>query len=351
MDPSKEDIYKMSINPKLSICIPTYNRAEYLAETLQSIIMQATDEIEIVISDNASSDDTAAIVAKFRENFPSITYFKHLENVGADRNYLQVVELAKGDYCWLFGSDDVMKEHAITRILNEIKSGADVYLCGLTLCTLDMVPIERHKILNVDSDQRFNLGNVSERNIYFELAETTTAFFSFLGSLIVNKKKWDQAAIDEELFYGSLWSHVAKIFGMLPDGLIVYYIHKSLINKRGDNDSFLGDGMVRRYEVAINGYRKIANKFFGEDSTEAFHIRRTVRRELTLKHLLNAKFECMDRRSIKEILFLDRLVTVHYSDPGIGNLFKSMLYKLTPMFIYRHIKLSKRVLKKLLVND
>ena len=193
-------ISKGNLKPKLSICIPTFNRAKFLGETLASIVGQTGEEVEIVVSDNASSDETLEIVDTYRKLHPAFVYYRHSENVGADRNYLKAVELASGDYCWLFGSDDVIKEHAIAKVLSEIKSGADVYLCGLTLCTLDMTPIEKHRVLKIESDKVFNLSNEHERRQYFELADSTTAFFSFLGSLIVNKKKWDAVAIDEAKF-------------------------------------------------------------------------------------------------------------------------------------------------------
>lgn len=338
------------MKPKLSICIPTYNRAKYLGETIASIVNQATEEVEIVISDNASSDNTTEIVEHYRATFPSIVYYRHSENVGADRNYLKVVELASGEYCWLFGSDDIMKEHAIAKVLSEIKSGADVYLCGLTLCTLDMAPIEKHRVLKIETDKTFNLSNEQERHSYFELAETTTAFFSFLGSLIVRKKRWDAVEIDEGLFIGSLWSHVGKIFGMMPDGLIVKYLCESLLNKRGDNDSFVNNGMVRRYEVAISGYRKIADTFFGANSVEAFHIRRTVRNELTIRHLLNAKLDCVNGDLLKDKVALDRLVAAHYSDPQLSNRINSLVYKTVPMFVYRYVKLINNQLKNWSIN-
>ena len=317
-----------------------------MEETLASIVSQATEEVEIVISDNASSDSTAEIVASYKAIFPLIVYYCHSENVGADRNYLKVVELARGEYCWLFGSDDIMKEHAIAKVLSEVKSGADVYLCGLTLCTLDMIPIEKHRILKIETDKVFNLGNEIERRSYFELAYTTTAFFSFLGSLIVNKKRWDAVAIDEDRFIGSLWSHVAKIFGMLPDGLVVKYFQESLLNKRGDNDSFVDKGMVNRYKVQIDGYHQIGNYFFGVNSLENFHIRRVVRNELPLYNIMQLKQQCMKDGNREGISQLSKLVSAHFSNSTIKYTVCKLIYDLaifqwmidSYLYLYAQIK-------------
>ena len=77
--------------PLLSICIPTYNREKYLQECLESIIHQEgfnTEDIEIVISDNASQDNTTQLVETYKAKYPNIKYFRNVENIGAIRNVL-----------------------------------------------------------------------------------------------------------------------------------------------------------------------------------------------------------------------------------------------------------------------
>ena len=78
-------------SPLLSICIPTYNREKYLQECLDSIIGQegfSTQDIEIVISDNASQDGTMSLVESYKAKYPNIQYFRNAENIGAIRNVL-----------------------------------------------------------------------------------------------------------------------------------------------------------------------------------------------------------------------------------------------------------------------
>jgi glycosyltransferase involved in cell wall biosynthesis len=87
---------------KLSIAIPTYNGAETIRETLDSIVSQLEDGVEIVVSDNASTDDTAEIVREYQASYPVIRYFCNDENLGADRNFDLAVRRAQGEYAWLF---------------------------------------------------------------------------------------------------------------------------------------------------------------------------------------------------------------------------------------------------------
>ena len=111
---------------KLSLCIPTYNRGGFIGETLESIVSQATDDIEIIVSDNASQDDTEAIVRGFQERFPRITYHRFERNMGADKNFLKVVELATGEYCWFMGSDDKVENGGIATVLANLAKHPDL---------------------------------------------------------------------------------------------------------------------------------------------------------------------------------------------------------------------------------
>ena len=109
-------------NIKLSIAIPTYNRAKCLDECLESIYNQKNidfNEIEVVISDNNSSDETKFVVDKWKDKFPIFVYKKNSTNIGPTRNIRNVLNLAQGNYIWLFGDDDIfVKDYAVAKILS-----------------------------------------------------------------------------------------------------------------------------------------------------------------------------------------------------------------------------------------
>lgn len=83
----------------LSICIPTYNRADILDKTLNSITQDSAFDydVEIVISDNCSQDHTPEICKKYTEKFSNVRYYRNQENV-KDRNFLLVMSHANGRY-------------------------------------------------------------------------------------------------------------------------------------------------------------------------------------------------------------------------------------------------------------
>lgn len=113
--------------PLLSICIPTYNRATCLKECLESIVSQFNDEgvlnqVEVVISDNASTDNTVEIVKEFQKNFSNIYYSKNETNLGFDRNLLKVVERSVGEYCLTLGDDDGFLPNTLSILINKIQT-------------------------------------------------------------------------------------------------------------------------------------------------------------------------------------------------------------------------------------
>ncbi len=324
---------------KLSVCIPTYNRAEFIGQTLDSILSQINDDVEVVVSDNCSNDNTSGIVKKYININQNIKYCRNDTNLGADRNYLKAVEIASGDYCWLFGSDDIMKKDAISKLLVELASGYDLFLCGFTLCDRIMHPIADHHISKIKSSVVLNLSDTLQRKYYFQNALTTTAFFSFIGSIIVKKSKWDSIKIEDE-FVGSLWVHTAKCFALIERGLTLKYLPEALLYKRGDNDSFTEKGVVHRYKIAIEGYSKIADTFFGHKSGEAIQIRRVIRNEYGLTEFLSAKILCKKNPLIENENLLDNLASKTFEDKYFTNFIRLFIYKVLPLKIYifaRHL--------------
>jgi abequosyltransferase len=111
--------------PLLTIAVPTYNRAVYLSRLLSSIASQPQHgaEVEILVSDNASSDNTGQVVEDFRKAGQPIRYLRNDQNVGSDRNFLQCYEQANGRYVWIVGDDEVLEPNALQVILPYLSSG------------------------------------------------------------------------------------------------------------------------------------------------------------------------------------------------------------------------------------
>lgn len=88
--------------PLISVCIPTHNRAEHLQKCLSQVTKLFRDDCEIVVVDNASTDNTTEIVSRY----PQVQYHRNAINIGLDLNVLECLKRATGDYIFLLGDDD-----------------------------------------------------------------------------------------------------------------------------------------------------------------------------------------------------------------------------------------------------
>jgi len=111
--------------PLVTIAIPTYNRADsYLKLALESAINQTYPNIEIVVSDNCSTDGTETVVKSFSD--PRIRYFRQPENIGPNNNFNFCVEQAKGHYFLLLQDDDLIDQDFVDTCMRAANYRTDI---------------------------------------------------------------------------------------------------------------------------------------------------------------------------------------------------------------------------------
>jgi glycosyltransferase involved in cell wall biosynthesis len=113
--------------PRVSIGVPVFNGARHLATCLDSLLAQTYDDLEIVVSDNASTDDTAAICGAYSQHDERIRYIRQGKNVGAAANYNLLVRRATGELFKWAAHDDVCAPELIERCVDALdRSPRDV---------------------------------------------------------------------------------------------------------------------------------------------------------------------------------------------------------------------------------
>lgn len=332
---------------QLSICIPTYNFGAFIGETLDSILPQVCNGVEVIVLDGGSTDDTTQVVASHQINYPQLRYYQQGFRGGIDRDIAKVVSLAKGEYCWLFSADDIMKSGAVEKVLDAIKTHYDIYLCEQTLCDFKMEPIKEHPIFNhITSPETFELKNKVVRQRYFSEAKTSEAFFSFLSGPIFKRKAWLRAGEIPESFYETCWGLAGRLLSLVFGGLTVHYLGANLLYKRGENDSFREHGVVNRLRISVEGFAHIGETIFGKDSQEAFHIRRVIRNEWTFLHLLALKLSTATSSQQEDMTTLNKVVSLHYANVDIVNFCKYALFRLMPIWLLKLLVTLKNNLRK-----
>ncbi|MDD5491118.1 MAG: glycosyltransferase [bacterium] len=121
--------------PKVSILIPTYNRAHFLTICLDSVLAQDYQNIEVIVSDNNSNDNTSDIIKNYLSD-PRMRYYRNETNVGVVQNWKKLLyEYATGDYGKLLCDDDYLfdKQHIKKGIDLILKENLDIVISGSAL--------------------------------------------------------------------------------------------------------------------------------------------------------------------------------------------------------------------------
>lgn len=118
----------------LSICIPTYNRADALERCIDAIVNNPafTGEMEIFVSDNNSSDNTQQLMENYCSQYKNITYVRQKENIGGERNFIFVLEHANGEFLKLHNDWAIFTTEGFEHFVNAVREakaeGTLIYL-------------------------------------------------------------------------------------------------------------------------------------------------------------------------------------------------------------------------------
>lgn len=210
----------------LSICIATFGRGAFIGETLGNLLAQATPDVELLVLDGGSPDNTATVVHSYQEAYPGLRYIRQETNMGVDRDYNRAVELARGEYCWLMTDDDLVKPGTVQRVLDACRNGYGIVIVNCEVRSIDFSEQIEERRLAVFEDREYGL---EETEAFFaEIAP----YLQFIGAVVIRRSIW--LAREREKYYGTLFIHVGVIFqGPLPEKACV--ISDPLITVRFGN--------------------------------------------------------------------------------------------------------------------
>lgn len=126
-------------HPLVSVGMVVYNGEAFIRESLDSLVAQEYANVEIVISDNASSDQTGVICREYAEKYDHISYSRNLTNLGAVANSNKVLELSRGTYFMWASDHDVWHPSFIARCVAEFEHRAEVVLVYPQTALIDTV--------------------------------------------------------------------------------------------------------------------------------------------------------------------------------------------------------------------
>lgn len=238
----------------LTIAIPTFNRCAYLKQLLTVLSDQLKNEarVELIVSDNASTDDTPGVVQGFLDRGLDFRCIRNKENLGAEVNFQQCFQAATGKYVWIIGDDDLIVPGGVAKVLDLLAS--DEYdLAYLT-------PYEFRK--DYLAERTFDkLGRTAEiLPDGLQLVRYAGTMITFVSAIIVNKARYGQ--IDHphfSMFAGTNLPHLAWICPVLANSSRNLYVWDRLVAGRGGNCG--GWGACEVFGVNL---KKISEFAFGD---------------------------------------------------------------------------------------
>ena len=117
------------------MCIPTFNKASLLRDSIQSVLCQTFKDYELLVLDDASTDDTPLVVKAFGDS--RIRYIRHTENIGLPANFNECLRKARADYVIIFHDDDVMLPELLECEVSTLESNPDVAFVHAAVQVID----------------------------------------------------------------------------------------------------------------------------------------------------------------------------------------------------------------------
>lgn len=209
---------------RFSICIPHYNRWRYLKSVIDSISRQDLKNIEIVISDDNSQDESLDCCESYLEDVvnrrPGITYtyIRQAKNIGYDANLRKVLEIATGDYLFLLGNDDDL---LYSDTLSKLSSAITHYnrpelIIGNYFCYRDGKTTSRVR------RTRYFSGDPKSALKYFRLS-------SFVSGIILRKDIFER--VNTSKFDGSVYVQMYFVAYIIASGANVLLLAQNIVGK------------------------------------------------------------------------------------------------------------------------
>lgn len=258
---------------KISICIPTYNRSQKLDATLLNLKKILKEKlkimIEVVISDNASTDNTEEVVLKYKKDF-EIIYQKNSENKKFDYNLENASRMATGEYIWFCGDDDIIREGALEKILEKLEKRNDIYILN------GSIDDKKRNGLNLKDSKVFFTVNENEYIEYIESINYDLSFFlAFITSIVVKRERY-RSIIMEEKIKGSSYDHLYKCLKILKEGCKLEYLSEDYYNA-GENENEWNAERGKHSLLDLTSYYTFINNLYDEN---AINLRKSIGRLL-----------------------------------------------------------------------
>lgn len=212
------------MNPKISICIPAYNRPEVLGPLLDSILSQGFKNYEIVLCEDKSPKrkEIAEVVHDYQSSHPNlIHYYENQENLGYDGNLRNLFEKATGEYCLFMGNDDLMCPNALYTVASALDRYPNVGVLLRSYAAFDGDPTNIYQTYKYfESERFFPAGTKTISTFYRRSVVISGMILHREEALKYTTKRFDGTLLYQIYLVANILIEKNGVF--LPDILVLY---------------------------------------------------------------------------------------------------------------------------------
>ncbi len=195
-----------SKNPLVSVIIPNYNHAKYLDERIQSVLNQTYQNLEVIILDDVSTDNSKDVIEKYRNASHVSQIVYNEENSGSTfKQWLKGMELAKGNLIWIAESDDSCEKEMLERLVDEFSKDKDLVLAFCNSVIIDENGNKKHVIQNKDWQKNIHTSgkNFIHDYLYIDnlIYNASSALFAKDVALNINRQYTQYKGSGDWLFW------------------------------------------------------------------------------------------------------------------------------------------------------
>lgn len=215
--------------PLVSICIPAFNAAPFIEETLRSLMAQTYKNIELIISDNASTDDSMRIIGKLMQEDARISYHKNEQNLGYARNLNKLINLAQSEYVAIYHADDVYHPDIVEQEACFLNQNKELAGCFTLAKTIDSQGMPREESF-VYTEKNLKSNLIVDQNHFVGMLLKAGNIFVCPTSMIRKRVYEEMGGYDVALQYvedQDMWIRILEKhkLGILAKELVCYRMH------------------------------------------------------------------------------------------------------------------------------
>jgi abequosyltransferase len=233
--------------PLLSVCIPTYNRARFLSETLEALelcLKRGDNAVEILVSDNASLDETATLLEQWRDRLPSARFFRQPENIGGEGNFYFLMRKASGRYLWILGDDDKISPEILKIFMQKIASDPDAVIFNYSVSSIDFSIVHTESFFQSQEDRQL----MSRADVLGFCGIGA----SFISAVVLKRERILQIEEKDYAQYSPFGlSFLYTVYASFPEKCKVEYVGKPMVYCRGNNS------VIDWEKVFLDGVSKV----------------------------------------------------------------------------------------------